>query len=216
MHPIGFGTNGPLLAHQFGKGVGRGCDFVGKLLGFCGTKSQRFGFGRRNQHAGKAGRILIADRLHDFGRDFFGRNHFPGIDPSVLRFIEPPARAGGVQPPRLVRLAVVVRIDIAVHLDAVSEIAPAIDHVIAVGIDEFSQNLPVRIAHHPARLTVDFFRLDRAFHGVGGGRNLVIDVLLNRRQLQRLLHARGGGLGQRRKNADRSSNSQYVQSAKRV
>ncbi len=79
-----------------------------------------------------------------------------------------PADAGGVQPAMLGRLAVEFRIDVAIDFDAVFEVAPAIDDVVAVGVDEFAEHLAVAVADDPAGLPLVFFGMDRATRRFGG------------------------------------------------
>ena len=100
------------------------------------------------------------------------------------------------------RLAVELRIDVAIDFDAILVVAPAIDDVVAVGVDEFAQHLAVAVAHDPAGLAFAFFSMDRAAGGFGGRWAIVIDVGLDRRELQGLLGGGRGGSGAGR--ADRA------------
>jgi hypothetical protein len=89
----------------------------------------------------------------------------------------------------LIGHAIEVGVNIAVDLDAVLEIAPLVDLVIAVGIEESAQQFVGVRAHDPAgnfaAFGGDFALADQEFV-----RGIVFDPLLNRRQPQGLL--RGG------------------------
>src|SRR5205823_1142098 len=61
-----------------------------------------------------------------------------------------PARAGRVEPAILIGLAVEVRVDLAIDLDAVLEVRPDVDLVVVVAVVEPAQGLAGRVGHHPA------------------------------------------------------------------
>ena len=69
---------------------------------------------------------------------------------------------------------------LALHLDAVAEVAPLIDAVVAVGIQEAAEHLAVFVINDEAAKLARPLRFDRAFHDVGSLRKVELNVLLHR------------------------------------
>ena len=130
--------------------------------------------------------VAVAKGHHQLGRNFLRRDHLPAVDAAVFVVVEAPTRAADVQPAMVVGLAVEVVVDVAVGLDAVLEVAPAIDDVVFVRVDKLAKHLAVGIAHDPAGLGVDFLGLDRAFGGILLGRHVVGDIFLYGTEPERL------------------------------
>lgn len=100
------------------------------------------------------------------------------------------------------RFAGEFRIDIAIHFHTVFEVAPAIDDVVAIGVDEFAQHFAVRIAHHPAGLAFVLHGFHRAAGGLFGRGAIVVNVFLHRRELEGLLGSRRGRVSGRRRQSE--------------
>ena len=132
--------------------------------------------------------VVLGQRRDDFGRKLLGRNGLPGVDRAVLVLVQPPAAAGRVEPAMLVGLAVEIGIDVAIDLDAVLVVAPLVDDVVVVGIEEAAQQRAVAVFHEPADVAVNFFGVDFAFGGLGGSGAVAIDPLLDGFQPQGVLH----------------------------
>ena len=149
--------------------------------------------GRRKQQQLEAGLVAILQSENDLLGDFVRRDDTPGIDPAVLVLVDPPARAGRVEPAVFVGLAVEVRIDVAIDLEATREVAPLVDDVVAVGIGKPPQDFALPVADDPRRDVVLLLRPDRALGRFLFGRSRVFHERLDRRQRQRLRGRRGLG-----------------------
>ncbi len=90
---------------------------------------------------GEAIAIASCGGFDDFGGQFFRGDRLPAIDLAVFVFVDAPSCAAGAEPAELVGDAVEVRINFAIGFNALRVIAPAIEFVIAVGIDEPAQGL---------------------------------------------------------------------------
>ena len=145
------------------KRSGASLTFCDQLVGLRRAQAQRFHLFVADQQPGEPSAIAVGDCPHNFGAHFFGRDHLPGIDLAVFVRVDSPAAAGRVQPAVLVGFAVEIAIDVAIDLEPVAEIAPLIDDVIAVGVDEASQDLAVGVADDPAGVAAELLGLDRAF-----------------------------------------------------
>ena len=104
-----------------------------------------------------------------------------------------PAGAAGMEPAVLVGLAVEVRVDVAIDLQAVLVIAPLVHHVVVVGVDELPQDHALGTLDDPAHVAVDLLGDDLALGRFLRAGPVVIDARLNRREFQRLFGRRRGG-----------------------
>ena len=78
----------------------------------------------------------------------------------------------------MVGLAVMVGVDVAINFDAVLEVAPLVDAIVAVGIDEIAQHPAFGVADDPAGVAVDLLGGDRALGHLVGSRLIEFDILL--------------------------------------
>ena len=204
--PLGFGADLLLGLGQANK----------ILAGFLGPPEElgeeRFGeSGRdeivlRRQEAGEDRRITGLQCCHDLRGRLFGRKALPGIERAVFIFVHPPAGATHIHPPRLVGLGVEIGVNVAVDLDAIFEVAPAVDDLVAVGVGETAEHLPARPAHHPRIEPPLLLHLEGRSLRLIGGELVVIDILLERCEpqgvLDRRLCRRREGRGNQRRHGD--------------
>ena len=182
MNPFGAGGDHALLAGDFGKGFGGGLDSLGQIGDLLAAEAERFQLVGGEQQAAEAGRggvanrggcgVGIAQSTDDLCGGFLGRNHLPGVDASVFVFVEAPACAGRAEPAVLIGLVVEIGVDIAIDFDAVLEVTPLIDAIVAIGVKESPQNLAAAILHDPAGDPADRFGLDNAFFDLFGLRHV--------------------------------------------
>ena len=81
-------------------------------------------------------------------RGLLGRDPLPADDLAPLD--QPRPRAAGVQPAALVEAAVAVEVDLAVDLEAVLVVAPLVQVLAAVGVDEPAEELALAVAERIA------------------------------------------------------------------
>ena len=154
---------------------------VAALVSFSATLSARdlprpsdlSSAGRQQQSLKPLG-VVRGDGRDDFRRDLLGRNRLPRIDHAVFLGADAPAAAAGVEPATLIDLAVVVRVDVAIDLQPVLVVAPLIDDIVVVGVDELPQDHAVGTFDDPADVAVDLLGDDLALGGLFGalaGRN---------------------------------------------
>ena len=172
---------------------GRLGDLGGHGLALGLAEPQRLEFLGREQHASEAIVVAIGHRGHDFGGDFFRRDGLPGRELAVADRIDAPTGAGRIEPAELVLLARRLGGDIAIDLDAVLVEAPLIDHVIAVGVEEFPQEDAFRALDDPADVAVDLLDRNLAARHVLGLWPVVIDAVLAGGHLQDLCNRCTGG-----------------------
>ena len=178
-YPARLGGDDFLLGNGLGEG-GRGpVDLLFQQLSPIAGQAQRLELLGAQQQPLEAAAVAIAHRGHQLGGDFLGRNHLPVVDPRVFVDVGAPAGASRVEPAILVDLAVGVRVDVAINLEAVLEVAPLVDGLVAVGVDEIAKDLPARVAHDPAILAGRLLGRDRATGRFGGRGTVVLHVALH-------------------------------------
>src|SRR5581483_5564360 len=110
-------------------------------------------------------------------------------------------------PARLIGLAVMVAVDVAIDLDAVFVIAPLIHAVVAVGVHEVAQDLVFGVAHNPTGLAAGFLGLNRALGRFLGAGMIVLNVFLNRLNAQSLGYRGSTGRESRSRRQQRPNDS---------
>ena len=135
----------------------------------------------------------LAKRRDDLGRHLLGGNDLPRIDLAVASLVDAPSAAGRVEPAELVGLAGEFRVDVAVDLHAVLVVAPLVDDVVAVGIDELPQDDALRAFDDPAHVAVDLAGGDLALADLLGLGPIIVDPFLGRAEFQCLVRRRGCG-----------------------
>ena len=98
-----------------------------------------------------------------------------------------------MEPAGLLRLAVEIGVDVAVHLKAVLEVAPLVHGVVAVGVDKLPQNGPRGGLDDPTDLAVELSGSDRTLGRVVGRGLVVVDPLLDGGEFECLRGGRPGG-----------------------
>ena len=184
LHPRRIGPH-HLLPGRHGLEVGhRLGNFGGHALGPRFSQAQRLQLGRGEHQTRETVGVVRGQRGNHLGRHFFGRDRFPIVDHAVLVAVHCPAASAGVKPTILIHFAVEIGIDVAVDLQAVLIIAPLIDDVVVVGVDEFSQDDPLGIFDDPADMAVDLLGRNFALRGLLRAGPVVVHAELDGRQLQ--------------------------------
>ena len=87
-----------------------------------------------------------------------------------------------MEPAILIGLAVVVGVNVAVDFQPVLVVAPLIDDIVIVGVDEPPQGRALGSLDNPAHVAVDLLGDDFALGGLFGRGLVVVDAPLNRRE----------------------------------
>jgi hypothetical protein len=120
---------------------------------FRGRQFQRLEFCIGDPQRLKACGVLGDERLQHLLADFFGRDHFPGIDLAVAVGVDAPLGAGGAEPAVLIgglAGALVVAVDLAINLHAILVVRPDVDLAVVIAVEEAAQRFALRVAHQPA------------------------------------------------------------------
>ena len=117
---------------------------------FRGRQVQRLHFRVSDPERFQSAEVPGQDGLQHLLAHFFGRDHFPGINLAVLFRGDAPLDAAAVEPAKLIRLLVVIRVDLAIDLDAVEVIRPNVDLLVAVAVEEAAQRLTLGVDEQPA------------------------------------------------------------------
>ena len=198
LQPFRLRRDGLLPLGQRAEVDGRLGELGGHGLALGLAQPERLEFLRREQHAGETIVVAIGHRGHDFGGDFFRRDGLPGRELAVADRIDAPAGAGRIEPAELVLLACRLGGHIAINFDAVLVEAPLIDHVIAVGVEEFPQQDAFRAFDDPTDVAIDLFGRNLATRHILGLGPVVIDPVLAGGDLQNLGGRGAGGQNRRR------------------
>ena len=120
--------------------------------------------------------VSCSDRRNDFGGGFFCRDRLPAIDRSVFVLVKSPAGSGGPKPAVLVRLFVKVRVNVPVHFHAVVVVAPLVQSVVRIGVDEPTKQSTSLILNDPTALSNLFRTHDFACFTLFGRRAIKVDA----------------------------------------
>ena len=144
------------------------------------------------QQPGEATHIACGESSDDFCGGFFGRNGLPAVDRAIFVVVDAPAAAGLSQPAGLVGLGVVVGVDVAIDLDAIFVVAPAIHHPVVVGVGKRPQNAAIVGPHHPGGAASTLFHRDGRLGRLSRRQPVVGDAGLKRLKPQRVVDGRRG------------------------
>ena len=162
-------------------------DLLGKLLGLHLSNAQGLDLGGRQYEPRKLLGVSLGQGIDHLRGNLFRGDRFPRVDFPVFISIQPPAAATGVKPAVLVRLAVGICVDVPVDLEPILEIAPLVDNVVTVGVDEPPQNNPFGILDDPTDAPIDLAGGDLTFLRFIGGGVIEVYPLLDGNELQGLL-----------------------------